>query len=214
MVIPLHGKVKTREMYKEELLELWQSLMQETGLAVNTGEKVESIEGSAGNFTLRTNRGEHVARRILLATGRRGTPRKLDVPGEKSSKVAYRLIEPEQYARSRVLVTGGGDSAVEAALAIAHEEGTEVAITYRGDVFARIKERNRQLLDKCAADGRIRVLLRSTVQEIRQKEVVLDVAGSALSLPNDYVLIMIGGTLPSEFLQKVGIEVRTRFGEA
>jgi thioredoxin reductase/Pyruvate/2-oxoacid:ferredoxin oxidoreductase delta subunit len=214
MVIPLYGRVKRGEILKEELLDLWNEIIARTGLEVRVMEKLETITGEAGDFRLATTRGEYRARRVLLAIGRRGTPRKLNVGGERSSKVAYRLIEPEQYRESRVLVVGGGDSAVEAALAVGEQEGTEVTLSYRGEVFTRIKDRNRERLEEAVDAGRIRPLLQSQVREIRETEVELEARDGGITIGNDYVLIFVGGILPTPFLRQIGIEVRTKYGEA
>jgi len=214
MEIPLYGKVKKREMLKEELLDLWQEVISRNGLSINTMEKIETIGGRAGNFVLKTSKGEYSARRVLLSIGRRGTPRKLGVRGERSTKVAYRLIEPEQYSSSRVLVVGGGDSAIEAAFALSMENPGDVTLSYRRGVLSRVKDRNRELFEEAVAEGRIRALFESNVKEIREKEALLEVKGRPVTIENDYVLILIGGVLPTGFLQKIGIEVRTKFGEA
>ncbi len=214
MDIPLYGQVKKREMFKEELLDLWNEIVDREGLKIHVREKLEEIAREAGDFRITTSREEYRARRILLAIGRRGTPRKLDVPGEKSSKVAYRLIEPEQYANSRVLVVGGGDSALEAAISVSEYSRGNVILSCRGSVFSRVKDANRILFEEHVKEGSIHSLLESSVREIREKEVVLEQGGETITLENDYVLILIGGILPTGFLQKLGIQVATKFGEA
>ena len=214
MEIPLHGKVRKREMRKEELLDLWNEIIEGTGLSVNTKERVEEITGESGRFRVRTTVGEYTARRVLLSIGRRGTPRKLGVAGEKSSKVAYRLIEPEQYEASRVLVVGGGDSAVEAALAVSEHAPGGVTLSYRRDALSRVKDANRERFEGAVREGRIRPLFESNVREIREKEVLLEVKEKEKVIGNDYVLIFIGGVLPTNFLEKIGIDVQTKYGEA
>jgi thioredoxin reductase len=180
---------------------------------IRTGEKVESISRPNGHFEIRSSRGVYPAHRVVLTIGRRGTPRKLGVPGEELPKVTYKLIDPEQYAGKGVLVVGGGDSAVEAALALAKQAGTQTFLSYRRNAFPRIKDRNRQLLDEAVAAKRISVLLESEVKTIERDRVHLDVAGKPFDFPNDYVIVLIGGELPTEFLQKIGIRTETKFGE-
>ncbi len=214
MDIPLYGKVRKREMLKEELLDLWSEIISRTGLSVNTMEKVETISGEAGNFMIGTTKGEYAAKRILLSIGRRGTPRKLGVVGEKSSKVAYRLIEPEQYKGSKVLVVGGGDSAVEAALSISEYVPDGVTLSYRGDSLSRVKDANRERFEAAVTGGRIGSLFESELKEIGEMEVILDVKGKQMAIENNYVLIFIGGSLPAPFLREVGINVKTKYGEA
>jgi thioredoxin reductase/NAD-dependent dihydropyrimidine dehydrogenase PreA subunit len=214
--IPLVGKVSFRQSSKEELLEFWTGIERKTGIGacMRYRERVEGIErGADGQFMVRTSHGEYVAANVLLAIGRRGTPRKLGVPGEDLAKVVYRLVDPAQYAGCRVLVVGGGDSALEAATSIA-EAGGEVTLSYRGDTFARAKPRNREALDVAQRAGRLHVVLESQVERIEQDRVLLRHGGDHLILPNDAVIVSVGGILPSEFLQRVGIHVETKYGTA
>ena len=151
---------------------------------------------------------------MLLAIGRRGTPRKLEVPGEDVPKVVYRLIDPEQYRNKHVLVVGGGDSALEAATSIAAETGTTVTLSYRSESFSRAKEKNRQKIQQAEAAGRLRVLFKSNVKEIGDSYVKLEQEGKAIELPNDAIIVCAGGILPTPFLKSIGIEVQTKFGTA
>jgi len=137
------GKVKFGEVSKEKLLEFWTGVVQSTGLQVNFRERLTGIERDGDGFVVQTDRARYSARSVLLAMGRRGTPRKLDVPGEEHSKVVYRLVDPEQYRGQKVLVVGGGDSALEAAIALAEQPGTRVTLSYRSAAFSRVKAKNR-----------------------------------------------------------------------
>jgi thioredoxin reductase len=214
--LPLVGKVRFRQTSKEELLQFWQQIEQQAGIGAHMRyrERVEAIDRSAGQgFVVRTSRTEHRAANVLLAIGRRGMPRKLDVPGEELAKVVYRLLDPEQYRGQRVLVVGGGDSALEAAASVA-ESGGEVTLSYRGDAFTRAKPRNRDRVAALVQASRLRVVLDSQVERIEQDRVLLRQQGSHLILPNDAVIVSAGGVLPSEFLQRVGIHVETRYGTA
>ncbi|RMD95536.1 MAG: 4Fe-4S dicluster domain-containing protein [Calditrichaeota bacterium] len=213
MEIPLYGKVKFREILKEDLLGLWHDIIERTQIEINTRERVENIERNDGFYKIISSKGEYYAQRVVLAIGRRGSPRKLGVPGEKSSKVAYRLIEPEQYIKKKLLVVGGGDSAVEAALALSEQKGTEVFLSYRRGAFTRIKEKNLERIERAAEDGRVQVLLESHVKEIKREEVLIEQKGNLVTIPNDYVFIFIGGTLPTEFLKKIGISIEKKFGQ-
>jgi putative YpdA family bacillithiol system oxidoreductase len=213
MEIPLFGKYKRHELSKEDLIDLWHEVISKTGITVHCSEKVESVERNGSGFTVHTSRGEYHARRVLLSIGRRGTPRKLGVPGERSSKVTYRLLEPEQYAGKRVLVVGGGDSAVEAALAISEQPGAGVWLSYRKKVFSRIKEGNRTRIEQAAADGHVTLLMETQVKEIRDTEVLYTGPDGDSALPNDFVFVFIGGEMPTAFLESVGIQMTTKFGE-
>jgi thioredoxin reductase (NADPH) len=210
--LPIVGKVRMSEISKEALLEFWDGIVGKTGLKISFRERMESIQPNGKNFQIKTSGGEYSARAVLLAIGRRGTPRKLDVPGEELPKVVYRLIDAEQYRGQRVLVVGGGDSALEAALAIADEAGTEVTLSYRGDAFGRVKAKNRQRLDEAQEQGRIRVLLKSNVLRIEPAEVRLELESGQATLPNDAVIISAGGVLPIDLLKKVGIQFETKHG--
>lgn len=210
--LPIVGKVRMSEISKEALLEFWDGIVGKTGLKISFRERMESIQPNGKNFQIKTSGGEYSARAVLLAIGRRGTPRKLDVPGEELPKVVYRLIDAEQYRGQKVLVVGGGDSALEAALAIADEAGTEVTLSYRGDAFGRVKAKNRQRLDEAQKQGRIRVLLKSNVLRIEPAEVRLELESGQATLPNDAVIISAGGVLPIDLLKKVGIQFETKHG--
>jgi len=150
---------------------------------------------------------------VVLATGRRGSPRKLGVPGEELAKVAYRLIDPDQYEGCKVLVVGGGDSAIEAAVQLAEESDAEVTISYRGEAFARAREANRSKINQLVTSRRIRALMSSEIEKILPDEVVLTAAGSPVVQRNDFVIVSIGGDLPLEFLSRSGISLKKHFGE-
>jgi thioredoxin reductase/ferredoxin len=213
MDVPLYGKITEREIEKEVLLGIFTDIFQRTGLTVKSGEKVESIEKLDKLFRVTTSRGVHEGRRVLLSIGRRGSPRKLDVPGEKSGKVAYRLLEPEQFKNMKLLVVGGGDSAVESALALAEQPGNTVHISYRRETFFRLKEGNTQRITLAIRNGTVTPLFNSEVKNITPNALLLEQGGHPMELPNDYVFVFAGGELPTEFLKKIGIEVTRKFGE-
>ena len=210
--LPIAGKMQFRETSKETLLEYWRGIEQQSGISINYNEMVASIEATDGGFEVVTNRGRYRTDTVLLAIGRRGTPRKLEVPGEDRSKVVYQLIDPAQYGGKRVMIVGGGDSALEAALSIADEEGSEVSVSYRSDSFARAKAKNRERIDAYTRDERIRLYLKSNVTRIGEDDIELEQEGQSLRLPNDAVIINAGGILPTAFLKKIGIEVETKYG--
>jgi thioredoxin reductase (NADPH) len=210
--LPIIGKVQFRNTSKEDLLKFWNDACQGNGLKIGYQERVESVENKDGAFHVRTSKNQYVASTVLLGIGRRGTPRKLGVPGEELSKVVYCLIDPEQYRGQHVVVVGGGDSALEAAASIAELGGTTVALSYRGDAFQRAKQRNRQRVDEAAKKGQLQVLLNSQVREIRAEEVVLKQGDKELKLRNDAVIVSAGGILPNDFLKSIGIQVETKWG--
>jgi len=196
------------------LLKFWTKACDGNGLKIRYRERVESMEKKDGAFHVKTTTQQYVASTVLLGIGRRGTPRKLGVPGEELSKVVYRLIDPEQYRGQKVIVVGGGDSALEAAASIAELGDTEVHLSYRGEAFQRAKQRNRQRVDAASASGQLKILLNSQIREIRKEEVILKHSGKEMTLRNDAVIVSAGGILPNDFLKAVGIEVATKFGTA
>ena len=210
--LALVGKVKFGEVSKEKLLEFWTGVMKTTGLKVSFRERLTGIERSGDGFLVQTDRGSYSARSVLLAMGRRGTPRKLDVPGVEHSKVVYRLVDPEQYQNQKVLVVGGGDSALEAAIAVAEQPGTRVTLSYRSAAFSRVKAKNRQRLDEMRASGTLEVLMESNVREIGVREVKIEQGDKTLARPNDAVIVCAGGELPTPLLRKIGIQFETKFG--
>ena len=212
--LALVGKVKFGEVQKEKLLEFWQGVVERTGLQIAFRECMQGIEPAGDGFVVRTDRHPYRTRSVLLALGRRGTPRKLDVPGEESPKVVYRLIDPAQYDGQAVLVVGGGDSALEAALALADRPGTTVTLSYRSAAFSRVKQKNRQAVEQAQRETRLRVALESTVQSIEAQQVQLQTKDGAQTLPNDAVIVCAGGLLPTPLLQSVGIRFETKHGTA
>lgn len=212
--LPLIGTVRFKETTKEALLGFWEEVVARSGLKIRYQERVEEILAQDDAFLVKTNRDSYRTRAVLLAIGRRGTPRKLGVPGEELDKVVYRLIDPEQYRGRQVLVVGGGDSALEAAASIAEQPGTQVTLSYRSEAFSRAKEKNRARIAAAEHGGRLRVIFKSTVQEIRPRQVILDHEGERIELANDAVIVSAGGELPTPFLKRIGIQVDTKHGTA
>ncbi len=212
--LPLIGKVRFKETSKERLLEFWNNVVEKTGLEISFNERVEAITRHDNCFEVITSKNSLKTRTVLLAIGRRGTPRKLDVPGEDLNKVVYRLIDPAQYRGQHVLIVGGGDSALEAAYCIADEEGTTVTLSYRSEAFSRAKEKNRQLIDSAVANNRMKVFLKSNVKKIEKNTVTIEHENDILVLKNDAVIICAGGILPTRFLKEIGIHVETKHGTA
>lgn len=203
---PLHGRFSKTTLSKEDLLAFWEKIMARTDLNIRTGEGVESVQREAnGNFTVKTAQGEHRARTVVLAMGRNGTPRKLGVKGEELPHVLYRLIEADHYTDKNILVVGGGDSAVEAAMGLAHQNGNRVTLSYRRGEFSRLKDRNAKRIAEHMANHKIEVLFNSMPTEFREGSVLLEAGGVVRELQNDFVWVFAGGTSPSDFLKSVGI---------
>jgi len=214
--LSLVGLVKMNEISKEDLLAFWHGVTLKHRLPLHHGERMTGVRAlDEGGFEVQTGGRLWRARSVLLAIGRRGTPRTLDVPGEDLPKVAYRLVDPAQYAGQAVLVVGGGDSALEAAIALSGAAGTRVTLSYRGSAFSRVKAKNREALAALQQAGRVDVQLGSQVERITPDTVLLRGAGGATrSLPNQAVIVCAGGVLPTPLLKEIGIRFETKHGTA
>ena len=187
--LPLVGKMQFKETSKENLLEYWLGIEKKTGIKINYQEIVADVENTSNGLTVKTNRGEYKSDKVLLTIGRRGTPRKLGIPGEDLSKVVYRLIDPEQYINQKVMIIGGGDSALEAALAIADEKGSEVSLSYRSESFSRAKAKNRDRIEQYSKEGKIKLYLPSNLTQIDETEITLDYQNANIKIANDAVIV-------------------------
>ena len=203
---PLYGKFNKTQLSKEELLGLWEKVMGRADLNIKTGECVDSIlrEGD-GIFNVKTCNGLYRARSVVMALGRAGTPRKLGVPGEDLPHVLYRLIEADHYTNNNILVVGGGDSAVEAAMGLAHQPGNKVTLSYRKSEFSRLKDRNTKRIEEHIKGKKLEVLFNSMPTEFRNGSVLMDVGGTVKEIANDFVWIFAGGIPPTDFLKATGI---------
>ncbi len=206
--IPLYGRLKKHEYAKEDLLEIWEEIIARFEIEIQTGHKIEQIQSQEDGFHLASEKQSFAAHNVVLALGRRGYPRKLGVPGEDRSKVMYKLIDAQAYHKKNILVVGGGDSAVEAAVGLARQKSNKVYISYRKSKFFRIKKKNEERIEGMIKKGRITPLFNSNVVEIKKDSVIVRIEDTEKEIPNDYVFIFIGGKPPFEILKKAGI----RFG--
>ncbi len=215
MDLPLYGKVKLSETSKAELLNLWLDALGKNKIKINEHEKVLNVEKAGDIFQIETSKKVYTSKTILLSIGRRGSPRKLGIPGEDKEKVAYRLLEPELIHNQRILVIGGGDSAIENALLLAKEKN-EVTLSYRNESFSRLKPKNLERIQKATGKKTIRVIFNSNVKEINDTNVIISVEGKEnyYTLQNDLVYIFAGGEVPTKFLEKIGIRITKKFGDA
>ncbi len=214
MNLPLYGKVKLYETSKDELLQLWKKVILKHEIQITEHTKAESITLLKDSiFKIITNNGsEYICNNILIAIGRRGSPRKLNVPGEKSTKVAYRLLEPERIQNKKIMVVGGGDSAIETVLLL--KDDNTVTLSYRKDKFSRLKPKNRDKILEAIETKSIQVLFNSNVTSINDNSVVVNFGENKAPeiVDNHLVYIFAGGELPTAFLQKAGVEITKRFG--
>jgi thioredoxin reductase/NAD-dependent dihydropyrimidine dehydrogenase PreA subunit len=210
--LPSYGKIPTGETSKESLLALFSDVVKREKLDVHYQERVDSVRPEGRGFEVKTQRATYRTRAVVLSIGRRGTPAKLGVPGEESSHVVYGLVDPEQYRGQSVLVVGGGDSALEAALSLADEPGTTVVLSYRGESFSRAKPANRARVEAAQAKGRLRALLGSNVVEIGADSTSLKTEKGVEEIDSDAVIVCVGGVLPTAFLHSIGITTETKHG--
>jgi len=208
---PMYGKFKKTELSKENLLAFWDMILNRADFNVCTSAKVEDIKkGGDGIFTVTTATNSYRAHAVVLALGRAGEPRKLGVKGEELPKVMYRLIEADHYVNKNILIVGGGDSAIEAAMGLANQSGNKVTLSYRQERFSRIKERNAKRIEDSIRSGKVKVLFKSNPVEFKTDTVILSVNGGMQETPNDFVWIFAGGTPPNDFLRKIGIDFGIR----
>lgn len=204
--LPLYGKLKRTEYTKEEILKIFEDIVARYQLNIITSQKVSLVRKEKRLFRVVSGNTTYWARHVILALGRRGTPNKLNVPGEEQPKVVYQLTDARYYQGNDLLVVGGGDSAVEAAIALARQQNNTVTISYRQERFYRIKRRNAELLETFIASGQIIPVFNSRVREIGRDKVILDTPAGALQIDNDYVFICVGGTMPFSMLREAGIQ--------
>jgi thioredoxin reductase (NADPH) len=210
--LPLVGRLKFKRVSKEKLLKVWKDVARRTGLKIKYGEQVKNIAQRGSAFEVRTTRGSYLTASVLLAIGRRGTPRKLNVEGEDQAKVVYRLVDPQQYKQQHVLVVGGGDSALEAAASIAMQPGTTVTLSHRRDAFSRANVKSRKRVEIAQRSGRLNILLQSSVKRIGRHDAEIEQKGRQMRIKNDAVIVCAGGVLPTAFLESIGITVETKYG--
>lgn len=211
--VPGFGKIGSREIRKEDLIETWTRIATEAELPIRTGRTVTAVRRDGDELVVETSAESYRARQVILAIGRRGIPRRLGVPGEEGSNVQYALAEPESFQGDHIMVVGGGDSAVEAAVALADQPGNQVRLSYRRDRFGRIKPGNRDRITDALDRGLLEVHWSTTVTRIESDKVWLTGADATeYSLVNDQVFIFAGGELPTGFLKECGVRVDTKFG--
>jgi thioredoxin reductase (NADPH) len=215
MDLPLWGKVKLVETSKTELLDLWKNVLEKNNISINEQQKVTEIIKQENTFVVKTPAGHYTTKGIILAIGRRGSPRKLEVPGEDRENVYYRLIEPELIHEKNILVVGGGDSAVESAMLLA-DERNRVTLSYRGETFSRLKPKNLERINEYIRKKKVKALFNSNVREILPDSVILSFSNNSdeLKIKNDMTYVFAGGILPSSFLEGIGITVTKKFGDA
>jgi thioredoxin reductase (NADPH) len=199
------GLLPVWDCQKDELVASWRTILDKQRIHVSTRETVEDVQrDTRGWFNVKSNKQVYSAQRVVLAIGTRGKPRKLGAPGEHLAKVTALLTDPAEHRGQRVLVVGGGDSAVEAAIALA-DTAQRVTLSYRGKQLSRCKAKNRQKLDEVVKSGRVTLRFGTTVHEIKSDVVVIKAGDKYEQLANDHVFVCIGGDAPVKWLESVGV---------
>jgi thioredoxin reductase/polyferredoxin len=212
--VPPKGKLWLDGARKEDLIARWHRIVEDNRLDVRTEEELSALDKRPdGSFVATTPKATYRARKVVLASGQRGNPRKLGVPGEDRETVYHRLYSPKKYRGEDVLVVGGGNSAVEAALTLA--ETNRVVLSYRGGELARLFKDNRRELDRAVAEGRVELLLHSNVRELRTGEALVEIDRGGHReervVPADHTFVLIGAELPVKFLKKLGIRLENEW---
>src|SRR5690349_8968441 len=205
---PPKGKLWLDGASKEELLARWHQIIRDNGLAVHTGEGVDAIRKQKdGTFGIQTTAARYQARRVVLATGQRGNPRRLGVPGEDREQVYHRLYSPKHYNDEDILVVGGGNSAVEAAVTLS--EHNRVTLSYRGRQFTRVFKDNRRRLESAISSGKLKVIYGSAVKQFGGGVCTLELeqAGGSREVPYHHAFVLIGADAPEDFLRSLGIHL-------
>jgi len=210
--LPGVGEFPFKQVEKEPLLAFWKKAIADNGITIQEGARLDKVEQVEGGFVAHTSTGPIRAARVLLALGRRGTPRKLGVPGEDRSNVTYRLLEPEQFKGMRVAVVGGGNAAVEAAMSLSAVPGTKVTLLHRDAEFTMARAVLVKEMDARAATGGIEVLRQARLTAVEEGLVRIEVKGAAEERPNDFVFVMVGGTAPYALLTASGVDLEKKFG--
>ena len=206
------GKLWLDGARKEDLVKRWNDIKEENNLDIRTSEGLKALERRKdGSFIARTDKGEYRTRRVILATGQRGNPRKLNVPGEDREQVYHRLYSPKHYKGEDILVIGGGNSAVEAALTLSEEN--RVKLIHRRDSLGLVFQDNKRKLDEAAAQGRIETIWNAGVAEFGEAEATVKVKGEnePRSLPYQHAFVLVGAELPSRFLKSLGIRLENEW---
>jgi thioredoxin reductase/ferredoxin len=214
---PVYGKVRGQKLSKEQLMELWLDIQRRWRPPLSTGHLVTGLKPAPdGMIEVVAEHASWRAANVILALGGRGSPRKLDVAGEQSAKVSYRLLEPAEFRGKHVLVVGGGNSAVESALSLADFSAcASVSLSYRRKEFARCRADNKRRIMECIRSGSVRALLPTEVVAIEPDAVLLsDEQKRTQRVQNDAVIVQAGGTPPAQLLASFGIQMVTKYGEA
>jgi thioredoxin reductase len=199
-----------RDCTKEKLIEEWEQIIRSEGIEIRLGEEVLDIKKEGALFVVTTSKGVTRALKVVMSPGTRGSPRKLGVPGQELEKVSYMLVDPEEHRQHHVMVVGGGDSAVECAMALAGQPGNVITLSYRKDAFARIKPRNQERIDAHIREGKVKVIFNSSPVQVHPDRVTLKVKDGGrenmVEVQNHFIYCLLGADLPMVWLQQLGVK--------
>lgn len=216
-VLPLAGVMKfaKNKVSKEELLEYWGGLRSKYALNIVENAKFNALTVSDGVFQVDTSRGVMTSKKVILAMGVRGSPRRLGLPNEDLPKVTYNLLDPEQYQNCHVAVVGGGNAGVEAAQYLAKAQyKNKVTLLVRGATFDRCNEENQNIINEMQKKGLVDIRYESSVKEIQPDKLVIQKKDGTEEIPNNYLFVFAGAEMPHKFLMSLGIQIDKKFGEA
>lgn len=202
--LPIYGPLWVGDTTREVLLDAWERILKKTGVSITTGARLEMIEGKDDQFIVTASGRQYSCNKVILALGSRGVPRKLAVPGEDNPHVFYNLLDAEEFAGSTVTIVGAGDSAVEAALSLL-QQGCRVTMVVRGEGFPRVKSKNREKIELAIKEKKITTLFNGRVNKIEPDSLTVSDADRTFRLTTDHVFIMVGGELPYQLLETIGI---------
>ena len=210
---PPKGKLWLDGAQKEDLINRWKEIVESNNLDVRLMEPLEGINKNEDFFEVKTSKSTLKTKRIILATGMRGNPRKLDVEGEDQEKVYHQLYSPRKYKSENIIVVGGGNSAIEAAITLS--EQNKVYLSYRKGEFARIFKDNERLLNEHVASGKIELILNSQITEFGKAEASLSIDKGGheetRTIPFDHAFVLIGADIPRQFLKSLGIKLENEW---
>lgn len=202
------SKIKIKDSTKEDLLDYLNGLLQKEPIELQTGKRVSSIQKNGSLYSVQTETGEsYLSSSVVIAIGKSGDPKRLGVKGELNANVFYRLFDPYDSKDKSVVIVGGGDSALEAAIACS-SYAKEVNLIHRGKEFQRPKQENKERLDELVREGKIKLQLEAEVTEISEQNVFVKMASSSIKLKSDLVYVLIGNAAPIPFLKKIGIKIQ------
>lgn len=204
--MPIVGPLWIGDASREKLLEAWEGILIKAGACITTGSRLEKIEKNEGHFQVTVSGKAFLCDKVILALGSRGVPRKLGIPGEDGANVFYNLLEADEFSGSTVTVIGAGDSAIEAALGL-QRNGCRVTLLVRGDGFPRAKSRNQERIGRALAAGEISAHFNCQPLQIGTDFIAFAAGGETRRQKNDVVFVMVGGELPFELLESLGIRI-------